>query len=71
LPSRSTPAFLAAEVYNLDAIKALVIGVSPDFAAERLVHPLGRFAETHSEIDLRVSATMYLWMRISADRNEG
>src|SRR5262249_29414810 len=32
---------------------------SPDFAAKWLVHRLGRFAEAHSGIDLRVSATMH------------
>jgi LysR family glycine cleavage system transcriptional activator len=35
----------------------LTVSVSPDFAAKWLVHRLGRFAETHPEIDLRVSAT--------------
>src|SRR3954470_6791601 len=32
---------------------------SPDFAAKRLVNRLGRFAEAHPGIDLRVSATMH------------
>ena len=36
----------------------LTISTSPDFAAKWLVHRLGRFAQTHPEIDLRVSATM-------------
>jgi LysR family glycine cleavage system transcriptional activator len=35
----------------------LTVSVSPDFAAKWLVNRLGRFAETHPEIDLRVSAT--------------
>jgi LysR family glycine cleavage system transcriptional activator len=35
----------------------LTVSVSPDFAAKWLVHRLGRFAENHPEIDLRVSAT--------------
>jgi LysR family glycine cleavage system transcriptional activator len=34
----------------------LTIRVSPDFAAKWLVHRLGRFAEAHPEIDLRVAA---------------
>src|SRR6266581_8080215 len=33
----------------------LTISTSPDFAAKWLVHRLGRFAESHPEIDLRVS----------------
>jgi LysR family transcriptional regulator, glycine cleavage system transcriptional activator len=35
---------------------ALTISTSPDFAAKWLVYRLGRFAESHPEIDLRVSA---------------
>jgi LysR family transcriptional regulator, glycine cleavage system transcriptional activator len=38
---------------------ALTVSTSPDFAAKWLVHRLGRFAERHPEIDLRVSATMH------------
>ena len=38
---------------------ALTISTSPDFAAKWLVHRLGRFAEVHPDIDLRVSATMH------------
>lgn len=34
----------------------LAVSVSPNFAAKWLVHRLGRFAEAHPEIDLRVSA---------------
>jgi LysR family transcriptional regulator, glycine cleavage system transcriptional activator len=36
---------------------ALTVSVSPNFAAKWLVHRLGRFADIHPEIDLRVSAT--------------
>src|SRR5262245_50612783 len=36
---------------------ALTVSTSPNFAAKWLVHRLGRFAEAHPEIDLRVSAT--------------
>ena len=36
----------------------LTVSTSPDFAAKWLVHRLGRFAERHPEIDLRVSATV-------------
>ncbi len=35
----------------------LTVSVSPDFAAKWLVNRLGRFAEAHPAIDLRVSAT--------------
>jgi LysR family glycine cleavage system transcriptional activator len=35
----------------------LTVSVSPDFAAKWLVNRLGRFAHSHPEIDLRVSAT--------------
>jgi LysR family glycine cleavage system transcriptional activator len=38
---------------------ALTVSTSPDFAAKWLVHRLGRFAEAHPAIDLRVSATMH------------
>jgi LysR family glycine cleavage system transcriptional activator len=38
---------------------ALTVSTSPDFAAKWLVHRLGRFAVSHSEIDLRISATMH------------
>jgi LysR family transcriptional regulator, glycine cleavage system transcriptional activator len=37
----------------------LTVSTSPDFAAKWLVHRLGRFAEAHPSIDLRVSATMH------------
>src|ERR1700757_650311 len=36
---------------------ALTISTSPDFAAKWLVYRLGRFAEAHPDIDLRVSAS--------------
>src|SRR5499425_1618352 len=36
----------------------LTVSTSPNFAAKWLVHRLGRFAEAHPEIDLRISATM-------------
>ena len=35
----------------------LTVSTSPDFAAKWLVHRLGRFAERHPAIDLRISAT--------------
>jgi LysR family glycine cleavage system transcriptional activator len=37
----------------------LTISTSPDFAAKWLVHRLGRFAEAHPDIALRVSADMH------------
>jgi LysR family glycine cleavage system transcriptional activator len=37
----------------------LTVSTSHDFAAKWLVNRLGRFAESHPEIDLRVSATMH------------
>src|SRR6266487_5397328 len=37
----------------------LTVSTSPDFAAKWLVHRLGRFAEAHPNIDLRVSATLH------------
>src|SRR5260221_2381519 len=38
---------------------ALTVSTSPNFAAKWLVHPLSRFAETHPEIHLRVSASLH------------
>jgi LysR family glycine cleavage system transcriptional activator len=38
---------------------ALTVSTSPDFAAKWLVNRLGRFADAHREIDLKVSATMH------------
>jgi len=37
----------------------LTVSTSPDFAAKWLVHRLGRFADAHPGIDLRVSATLH------------
>jgi len=37
----------------------LTVSTSPDFAAKRLVHRLGHFAEANTGIDLRVSAAMH------------
>jgi LysR family glycine cleavage system transcriptional activator len=36
----------------------LTVTTSPNFAAKWLVHRLGRFAEAHPEIDLRISASL-------------
>src|SRR5262252_5158542 len=44
---------------NARATGALTVSTSPNFAAKWLVHRLGRFAEAHPEIDLRVSASMH------------
>jgi LysR family glycine cleavage system transcriptional activator len=35
----------------------LTVSTSPDFAAKWLVHRFGRFAGSHPDIDLRISAT--------------
>jgi LysR family glycine cleavage system transcriptional activator len=37
----------------------ITVSTSPDFAAKWLVSRLGRFAETHPQIELKVSATMH------------
>jgi LysR family glycine cleavage system transcriptional activator len=37
----------------------ITVSTSPDFAAKWLVARLGRFAEAHPEIELKVSATMH------------
>ena len=37
----------------------LTVSTSPNFASKWLVHRLGRFAEAHPAIDLRVSATLH------------
>ena len=37
----------------------LTVSTSPDFAAKWLMHRLGHFVEAHTEIDLRVSATLH------------
>src|SRR5690349_13824908 len=39
--------------------RSLTISTSPDFAAKWLVHRLGRFAEHHPDIDLRISASVH------------
>ena len=36
----------------------LTVSVSPNFAAKWLVHRLGRFGDLHSDIDLRIAASM-------------
>jgi LysR family glycine cleavage system transcriptional activator len=38
---------------------ALTVSTSPNFAAKWLVHRLGRFADAHPEIDLRVNASRH------------
>ena len=37
----------------------LIVSTSPDFAAKWLIHRIGGFAESHPEIDLRISATLH------------
>ena len=37
----------------------LTVSTSPDFAAKWLVHRIARFASSHTEIELRISATMH------------
>lgn len=37
----------------------LTVSISPDFAAKWLVHRLGRFAQAHPDIDLRIAAAMH------------
>jgi LysR family glycine cleavage system transcriptional activator len=37
----------------------VTVSTSPDFAAKWLVHRLGRFAELHPDIDLRISASTH------------
>ena len=41
------------------SVGALTVGTSPNFATKWLVHRLGRFAEAHPDIDLRVSASLH------------
>jgi LysR family glycine cleavage system transcriptional activator len=38
---------------------ALTVSTSPNFAAKWLVHRLGRFADAHPDIDLRINATRH------------
>jgi LysR family transcriptional regulator, glycine cleavage system transcriptional activator len=40
-------------------VGALTVSTSPNFATKWLVHRLGRFAEAHPDIDLRVSASLH------------
>ncbi|ESX27439.1 MULTISPECIES: transcriptional regulator GcvA [unclassified Mesorhizobium] len=46
-------------IQHLSRAGALTVSTSPDFPAKWLVNRLGRFAETHPDIDLRISATMH------------
>ncbi|MER9702237.1 transcriptional regulator GcvA [Mesorhizobium sp. M0146] len=46
-------------IQHLSRAGALTVSTSPDFAAKWLVNRLGRFSETHLDIDLRISATMH------------
>src|SRR5215213_7591315 len=48
-----------ARVVQRQSSGALTVSTSPDFAAKWLVNRLGHFAEAHSGIDLRVSATLH------------
>src|SRR5215210_1816923 len=48
-----------ARVVQRQSSGALTVSTSPDFAAKWLVNRLGRFAEEHPSIDLRVSATLH------------
>ena len=48
-----------ARLTERQASGVLTVSTSPDFAAKWLVHRLGRFAEKHPDIDLRVSAAMH------------
>lgn len=41
------------------SVGALTVSTSPNFATKWLVHRLGRFAEAHPDIDLRVSASLH------------
>ncbi len=52
-------AFGTERLVQRQAERVLTVSTSPDFAAKWLVHRLGRFAENHREIDLRVSATLH------------
>src|SRR5918912_3242740 len=48
-----------ARIVTRQASGVLTVSTSPDFAAKWLVHRLGRFAEAHPGIDLRVSASLH------------
>lgn len=52
-------AFATTRLTQQQTSTALTVSTSPDFAAKWLVHRLGRFAEMHPGIDLRVSAAMH------------
>lgn len=46
------------QLIQLQTTGVLTVTTSPNFAAKWLVHRLGRFAEAHPEIDLRLSASL-------------
>jgi LysR family glycine cleavage system transcriptional activator len=46
------------QLLQRQAAGVLTVTTSPNFAAKWLVHRLGRFAETHADIDLRLSASL-------------
>jgi LysR family transcriptional regulator, glycine cleavage system transcriptional activator len=48
-----------ARLVQRQSAGVLTISASPDFAAKWLVHRIGRFAESHPDIDLRVLATAH------------
>ncbi|HEX8166795.1 MAG TPA: transcriptional regulator GcvA [Beijerinckiaceae bacterium] len=48
-----------ARVVERQTSGALTVSTSPDFAAKWLVNRLGRFAEAHPGIDLRVAASLH------------
>ena len=52
-------AFATTRLTQAPASSTLTVSTSPDFAAKWLVHRLGRFAELHPAIDLRLSAAMH------------
>ena len=52
-------AFGTEQLVRRDASNVLTVSTSPDFAAKWLVHRLGKFAQSHGDIDLRVSAAMH------------
>ena len=52
-------AFGTESLLQRQSAGVLTVTVSPNFAAKWLVHRLGRFAEAHPQIDLRVSAGVH------------
>src|SRR6476661_1251424 len=58
---KALEAELGLKLFNRERQRggALTVSTSPNFAAKWLVHRLSRFAETHPEIDLRVSASLH------------